>query len=171
MYGATSRSSSSVRIHSPTPVIDEAEDGVSYHDVTPRFGAAYDIFGNGRTAIKVNIGKYLVAADGSSSTGGLLNPLSRVSSTANRNWTDADGDFFPDCDLRNPNSQDLRPSGGDFCGASSNRDFGLPVFSNVRSEYPLGRGARTCCRTSSGASCAGTGTCPCTGPSSPSRTW
>ena len=112
----------------PTAVVYEPSDGVSYNDITPRFGAAYDLFGNGKTAIKVNAGKYLVAADGSSITGGLLNPLSRVSTTANRTWTD-NGNFRPDCDLLNPQAQDLRPSGGDFCGLSSNLNFGRPVFS------------------------------------------
>jgi hypothetical protein len=113
----------------PTAVVYEASDGVSYHDITPRFGAAYDVFGNGRTAVKVNIGKYLVAADGSSITGGLLNPLSRVSTTANRTWTDTNRNFRPDCDLRNPQAQDLTASGGDFCGLNSNLNFGRPVFS------------------------------------------
>jgi hypothetical protein len=112
----------------PTPVVYEPSDGVSYHDITPRFGAAYDIFGNGKTAVKLNIGKYLVAADGSSITGGLLNPLSRVSRSANRTWTDANRDFHPDCDLRDPQAQDLRASGGDFCGQNSNLNFGRPVF-------------------------------------------
>jgi hypothetical protein len=121
----------------PTAVVYPASDGVSYHDITPRMGAAYDVFGNGRTAVKVNIGKYLVAADGSSITGGLLNPLSRVSSTANRTWTDADGDFHPDCDLLNPAAQDLRANGGDFCGPNSNRNFGLPVFSTTFDPYIL----------------------------------
>src|SRR5690606_13648810 len=93
-----------------------------------RFGAAYDVFGNGRTAVKVNVGKYLVAADGSSITGGLLNPLSRVSTTANRTWTDVNGNFHPDCDLLEPQAQDLRSSGGDFCGLVSNLNFGRPVF-------------------------------------------
>jgi hypothetical protein len=115
----------------PTPVIYAAEDGVSYHDVTPRMGAAYDVFGNGKTAIKVSLGKYLQAADGSSITGGQLNPLSRVSSSANRTWTDANGNFHPDCDLRDRQVQDLRASGGDFCGLNSNLNFGLPVFSTT----------------------------------------
>ena len=83
-------------------------DGVTYHDVTPRFGVAYDLFGNGKTALKVNIGKYLVAADGSSITGGQLNPLSRVSTSASRTWTDANTNFRPDCDLLNAQAQDLR---------------------------------------------------------------
>ena len=34
-------------------------DGVSFNDVSPRWGAVYDLFGNGRTAIKFNYGKYL----------------------------------------------------------------------------------------------------------------
>ena len=29
----------------------------------PRFGAAYDLFGNGRTAIKGNFGRYSIAVD------------------------------------------------------------------------------------------------------------
>jgi hypothetical protein len=112
----------------PTPTVYERSEGVSYHDITPRFGASYDVFGNGRTAVKVNIGKYLVAADGSSITGGLLNPLARVQTTANRTWTDANSNFRPDCDLLNPQAQDLRATGGDFCGLNSNLNFGRPVF-------------------------------------------
>ena len=115
----------------PVAIVYEPSDGVSYDDITPRIGAAYDLFGNGKTAIKVNAGKYLAAADGSSITGGLLNPLSRVSTTANRTWTDANSNWKPDCDLLNPQTQDLRVSGGDFCGQSSNLNFGRPVFSTT----------------------------------------
>ena len=40
-----------------------------YHDITPRFGAAYDLFGNGKTALKVNLGKYLQGASVSNLAG------------------------------------------------------------------------------------------------------
>jgi hypothetical protein len=47
-----------------------------------------------------------------------------------RTWTDANGNFAPDCDLLNPVLQDLRPSGADFCGALSNFNFGTGRFTN-----------------------------------------
>ena len=115
----------------PTAIVYEESTGVSYDDITPRFGASYDVFGNGKTAVKVSLGKYLVAADGSSITGGQLNPLSRVSTSTNRTWTDANANFRPDCDLRNPQTQDLRTSGGDFCGQNDNVNFARAVFSTT----------------------------------------
>ncbi len=45
-------------------------------------------------------------------------PTANFSTT--RNWTDANGNFYPDCDLRNPALQDLRGSGGDLCGPYNN---------------------------------------------------
>ena len=34
----------------------------AYNDLTPRIGVAYDVFGNGKTAVKFNWGKYLAYA-------------------------------------------------------------------------------------------------------------
>ncbi len=113
------------------PTVFSAQDGTSYSDITPRVGVAYDVFGNGKTALKVNVGKYLAAADGSSITGSLVNPLSRISTSVTRTWTDANGNFAPDCNLSVPGVQDVRGSGGDFCGQISNLNFAKPVFSNT----------------------------------------
>ena len=35
------------------------DSGVGVKDIMPRVGAAYDLFGNGRTAVKVFIGRYV----------------------------------------------------------------------------------------------------------------
>ena len=63
-------------------------DEIHWKDITPRFGAAYDLFGNGKTAIKVNVGKYLTALTASNSDLD-LNPLIRTALNTTRTWNDA----------------------------------------------------------------------------------
>ena len=94
-----------------------AQDGTSYSDITPRMGLAYDVFGNGKTSLKVNAGKYLAAADGSSITGSLTNPLSRITLNSGlRSWSDVNGNYRVDCDLTSMAAQNLSATGGDVCG-------------------------------------------------------
>jgi hypothetical protein len=109
-------------------VFDHTDGVTGFNDITPRMGVAYDVFGNGKTSLKVNVGRYLEAA-AALGIYSAPNPVSRISTTASRSWTD-NGNFVPDCDLLNPAAQDLRASGGDFCAALSNQNFGRPVFSN-----------------------------------------
>jgi hypothetical protein len=107
------------------------QDGVTgYNDITPRMGAAYDLFGNGKTSVKVNISKYLqTAQNGDLYT--INNPAVTFQQTTNRSWTDGNHNFIPDCDLMNPAAQNNLASGGDNCGAWSNSNFGNP-FVTVR---------------------------------------
>jgi hypothetical protein len=120
----------------PSPIRFPETKGVTgYNDITPRVGLAYDVFGNGKTALKVNVGKYLQAAtnqtqyvinnpalDARNGRGG-----PRFITTTSRSWTDVNGNFLPDCDILNPNAQDLSASGGDVCGVWANPSFGSPV--------------------------------------------
>jgi hypothetical protein len=103
-------------------------DAVSWKDISPRIGVVYDVFKDGKTALKASFGRYVQASGGANNaTQGA--PLSGTSSSANqvtRSWTDANGNFIPDCDLHNPLQQDLRASGGDFCGTISDLSFGQP---------------------------------------------
>jgi hypothetical protein len=123
----------------PFSTVFPEQDGVTgYKNITPRAGFAYDVFGNGKTAVKINIGQYLEPASNGNGVYSSKNPTSRISTTVNRAWTDVDGDFVPDCDLTNGQAQDLRGSGGDFCGVISNLNFGLPVFSNTIDEAIMG---------------------------------
>jgi len=59
-----------------------------WKNVTPRFGAAYDLFGNGKTAIKGNIGLYLQ----SEGTGFANTYNPQIFATDIRTWTDLNRD-------------------------------------------------------------------------------
>jgi hypothetical protein len=121
-----------------TPIVVPETSGVdSYKDISPRFGAAYDLGGRGRTALKVSAGRYLESA-GVTGTYANTNPTLRMPQTTmtfgtagiTRSWIDANQNFAPDCDLLNPSTQDLRPQGGDMCGVMSNTSFGRNVLTN-----------------------------------------
>jgi hypothetical protein len=84
-------------------------DNLNWKDVTPKLGATYDLFGNGKTALKVTLNKYLegmgTTGFGAAQVTDAPNPLNRLSGTAapfpTRTWADANGNFAPDCNLQN----------------------------------------------------------------------
>jgi hypothetical protein len=114
----------------PEQVVYARTDGVNYKDVTPRAGVAWDVFGTGKTAVKVNIGRYLEPASNGNGNYGVNNPTSRISGNTSRSWVDGNGNFVVDCDLLSMAAQDNRPSGGDSCGAGSST-FGTLVFTET----------------------------------------
>jgi len=122
----------------PNKITFPATKGVdSYNDLTPRFGVAYDLLGNGKTAVKGSFGKYLEGV-GVQLNYANANPTLRIPTTlgpfgvqgVTRTWTDANTNFLPDCDLNNLQQQDLRATGGDFCGIVSNVRWGQNVLTN-----------------------------------------
>ena len=84
----------------PARTLPRGEGVTGYNDIAPRMGLAYDVFGNGKTAIKVNLSKYWQSAANDGVYIG-TNPASTFAQTANRAWTD-NGNFTPDCNLQNP---------------------------------------------------------------------
>jgi len=115
------------RIHAgpfnPAPVVFQRVEGVNaYNDISPRVGAAYDVFGNGRTSIRVNWGKYLRAAN-NEDVYTIKNPAVSYRFSTSVNWADLDGDRVVDCDL----TQLTTPETGiDTCGNWNNPDFNSP---------------------------------------------
>jgi len=87
----------------PQPITIVETKGVdAYNDLTPRVGVAYDLFGNGKTALKLNWGKYLAYAANDSPYTSTNPGATIVRNVQNRGWTDTNGNLVVDCDLLNP---------------------------------------------------------------------
>jgi hypothetical protein len=117
-------------------------NGANLHDISPRVGAAYDLFGTAKTALKFELGRYLMPAAGSSYLGTSLAPVGHLAGsggalgqnnssriTTTRSWNDRFypvGDprrdnMVPDCDL-------LDPLPNTECGRMANENFGRNVI-------------------------------------------
>jgi hypothetical protein len=117
-----------------SPIRFPRQDSVTgFNDITPRVGIAYDLFGNGRTALKFSAGKYLSAATADGIYSSQNQGLNFVRS-ASRAWTDSNGNYLVDCDLQSSAAQNTSATGGDVCGAltGANLNFGNTDPSTTR---------------------------------------
>ena len=139
--------------YAPTEIFfpSRSTPGYEWKDLSPRVGLAYDLFGNGKTAIRFNIGKYLEAITASNNDLD-MNPITRMVVNSTRNWTDGRtaitgapalpegdprrGNMVPDCDLNNA------AANGE-CAALDNQNLGRPVFTrNFDPNFVTGWGTR-----------------------------
>jgi hypothetical protein len=123
-------------VHESVPAISEpagplvparsfaaVDDVPNWKDLNPRFGVAWDPLGDGKTAIKAGINRYVL-----SNTTGIANffdPANASVNSTTRSWTDVNGNFLPDCNLT------LTTANGGECGAMANANFGGLVVTNT----------------------------------------
>jgi hypothetical protein len=105
-----------------------------WKDLSPRFGIAYDLFGNGRTAIKATAARYVEpdAYDKAAAS----NPQNTIARTDTRTWIDRNGDFS----IYNPDGSVQF----DELGPTGNANFGkvIPSTTTVDPATLDGFGAR-----------------------------
>ena len=118
----------------PTSASFMGQQVVGFKDLQPRVGVAYDLFGNGRTAIKASFGRY---ADRDSNTKAAdINPAA-TNITQRRAFLDLNANGLADCDPINP-----APNGECFT-PSDNLAFGLPVINTFYDQdWAFGWGTR-----------------------------
>ncbi len=124
-------------------------DGVpSWKDASLRLGASYNVFSNGKTAVKGSLGKYNQAQTSGASFITPYNPVSSGITTISdtRNWADLNGDGIAQLNE---------------IGASNNPGFGVAVTRRLRTRsQPIGSCYRWPIRAAMGSCCRSTRCCP-----------
>jgi hypothetical protein len=110
----------------------EVDNVPNWKNWSPRLGASWDLFGNGKTALKVSLGKYLEGPALNIYTR-LADPAASIAVSATRSWTDTNGNGLPDCDLG------TAAANGE-CGPNNNVNFGNSIVTTrYASDVPTTR--------------------------------
>jgi hypothetical protein len=99
----------------PARTFAGVDDLPNFKDISPRLAGAYDVFGNGKTAIKGSIGRFVTTLGAGIPEQN--NPALRAVFNTSRTWNDANGNYVPDCNLS------IFTANGE-CGAIANNLFG-----------------------------------------------
>ena len=94
-----------------------AQGNTAWHDLSPRLGVSVDPKGDGKTALKVSLNRYLQNEAAGSPLAADPSPLNTLVTSTTRSWADANRNFIPECNL-------ISPLANGECGAMANPAFG-----------------------------------------------
>ena len=94
-----------------------AAEVLNWKDVSPRLGLAYDLRGNGKTAVKFSVNRYALQ-EGKNNTNN-IHPVIAATNTSARRWTDSNNDRIVQGDP-------LNAAANAELGPSPNNNFGKP---------------------------------------------
>ena len=115
----------------PERNFEAVSDVPSWTDINPRVGLSYDVFGDGRTALKTSFGRYLSPLG--TDLANANNPINTSINWIRRTWSDTNENYIPDCDLGTFSEN------GE-CGPISNSNFGQSNPNATRYDDALLRG-------------------------------
>jgi hypothetical protein len=116
------------------------KDVPNWKDLSPRVGLAYDLFGNGKTALKFSVSRYVDAQTVGFAAG--ANPISILDDSESLTWTDDNGDntiFNPDGSVQD---RDFNPgsTANELAPLPASSTFGSLVRSNTRIDDAIREG-------------------------------
>jgi hypothetical protein len=94
-----------------------AQKNTAWHDLSPRLGVSFDPRGDGKTALKMSLNRYLQNEAAGSPLAAEPSPLNTLVTSTTRSWNDANRNYVADCDL-------ISPLANGECGAMANPAFG-----------------------------------------------
>ena len=103
----------------PARSFEEVKDSPNFKNLSPRIGTSYDLFGNGKTALKASLGRFTPY-----NIGAVDIPANNQAASTNITWTDSNKNYYPDCNLNNKEGENNTAIGGDVCGKWDELAFG-----------------------------------------------
>jgi hypothetical protein len=102
----------------------------NWKDISPRVGAAWDVFGNGKTAIRGSVSRYVRSDQGAVATS--ASPMSAAVGSDVRTWTDPNWNSALCVNPTTQSPAQCQPQLSQL-GPSTNLNFGQPVFAQTLS--------------------------------------
>jgi hypothetical protein len=125
---------------SPAATFKGFKNQPNWKDLSPRLGLAYDVFGTGKTAVKLSVSRYVDAQ--TVGFAAAANPIGLLDDSESLTWTDDNGDFTifnPDGSVQD---RDFNPgtTANELAPLPATSTFGSVVRSNTRIDDKIREG-------------------------------